>query len=639
MFITAPNSDVGLNINTPPNKEVFLNFGDFDNISGGVIRYKNASDSFHFRTSGSDALNINASGDVDIFGKVGVGVELPKAKLHVDGDTILSGNAIITGRILVGTGVLSPDAQLHVRSTDEVILKLEADTDDTNEDHNPLIQFIQDGGSISSNFGFNGATNTKFTNAIADSFYIENKSSNSSSQNIQFATNNKAQVTITDDDKVGIGTHDPLAKLHVSGNTILSGVLTVTGDIDSPSITSLNTATGDLRNNLLIVSGLIVSNDADLTALNTATGVLNTNVIGLQTATGLLVQKSETGVLLTSGEIQTNIDTAIANLVDSAPGTLNTLNELAAALGDDANFSTTTATSLGNLSTATGVLNTNVLGLQTATGSLKSDISSNDSDIASLQTATGSLKSDISSNDSDISNLQAVTGSFAQTGSSTFGFLNVTGDVGVGTTNPSAKLHVSGDTLLSGNLTVTGNITVSGSILPLNDVVSDIGSPSKRFKDLYLSGDSIFLGETKLFISGDEIQTRRNDVIRRVPLRDNLNQTQNLIVTGNSVFGKTSLSANSFVTETGDFTLGLNHRGATVLLQNPAAMPITCPSALPGHVTTFIAETINTVSFATGVGMSGLNSFGGASDMAGIFAQAQIIYKSSSGAFLGGNIV
>ena len=35
------------------------------------------------------------------------------------------------------------------------------------------------------------------------------------------------------------------------------------------------------------------------------------------------------------------VETATANLVDSAPGTLNTLNELAAALGDDENFSTT----------------------------------------------------------------------------------------------------------------------------------------------------------------------------------------------------------------------------------------------------------------------------------------------------------
>jgi hypothetical protein len=39
-------------------------------------------------------------------------------------------------------------------------------------------------------------------------------------------------------------------------------------------------------------------------------------------------------------------DTAIANLVDSSPGTLNTLNELAAALNDDANFSTTITDSI-----------------------------------------------------------------------------------------------------------------------------------------------------------------------------------------------------------------------------------------------------------------------------------------------------
>lgn len=38
---------------------------------------------------------------------------------------------------------------------------------------------------------------------------------------------------------------------------------------------------------------------------------------------------------------QSDIDTSVANVVDSAPETLNTLNELAAALGDDPNFATT----------------------------------------------------------------------------------------------------------------------------------------------------------------------------------------------------------------------------------------------------------------------------------------------------------
>jgi hypothetical protein len=42
------------------------------------------------------------------------------------------------------------------------------------------------------------------------------------------------------------------------------------------------------------------------------------------------------------------VDAAVAGLVDSAPAALNTLNELAAALGDDASFSTTMSTALGN---------------------------------------------------------------------------------------------------------------------------------------------------------------------------------------------------------------------------------------------------------------------------------------------------
>lgn len=44
---------------------------------------------------------------------------------------------------------------------------------------------------------------------------------------------------------------------------------------------------------------------------------------------------------------KTEVQAAVANLVDSAPDTLNTLNELAAALGDDPNFATTVSTEIG----------------------------------------------------------------------------------------------------------------------------------------------------------------------------------------------------------------------------------------------------------------------------------------------------
>lgn len=45
---------------------------------------------------------------------------------------------------------------------------------------------------------------------------------------------------------------------------------------------------------------------------------------------------------------QTEVETMISSLVNSAPATLDTLAELAAALGDDPNFATTMATELGN---------------------------------------------------------------------------------------------------------------------------------------------------------------------------------------------------------------------------------------------------------------------------------------------------
>jgi cytoskeletal protein CcmA (bactofilin family) len=43
------------------------------------------------------------------------------------------------------------------------------------------------------------------------------------------------------------------------------------------------------------------------------------------------------------------VDTAVANLVDAAPETLNTLNDLAEAIGNDANYATTLTTALGTV--------------------------------------------------------------------------------------------------------------------------------------------------------------------------------------------------------------------------------------------------------------------------------------------------
>ena len=65
-------------------------------------------------------------------------------------------------------------------------------------------------------------------------------------------------------------------------------------------------------------------------------------------ADGRVISPGETSENPNGLATESYVTTQISNLVDSAPGTLDTLNELAAALGDDASFSTTMSTALGN---------------------------------------------------------------------------------------------------------------------------------------------------------------------------------------------------------------------------------------------------------------------------------------------------
>jgi hypothetical protein len=62
----------------------------------------------------------------------------------------------------------------------------------------------------------------------------------------------------------------------------------------------------------------------------------------------LRVNSGATGLEWASSNFATEsyVDTAVSNLIDTAPNTLDTLNELAAALNDDANFATTVNTSI-----------------------------------------------------------------------------------------------------------------------------------------------------------------------------------------------------------------------------------------------------------------------------------------------------
>ena len=83
--------------------------------------------------------------------------------------------------------------------------------------------------------------------------------------------------------------------------------------------------------NFEIKNGLTVAGTERITAAGLVTGTTTT-----QAASDNTTKLASTSY----------VTTAIANLADSAPSTLNTLNELAAALGDDANYATTTTNAI-----------------------------------------------------------------------------------------------------------------------------------------------------------------------------------------------------------------------------------------------------------------------------------------------------
>jgi len=123
----------------------------------------------------------------------------------------------------------------------------------------------------------------------------------------------------------------------VTANTGFTGDLTgnVTGNVS-----------GDLTGN---VTGNVTGDvTGDITSAGTSTfqdvtidGTLNMNAATTATITGLA-----TPVNTTDAATKGYVDQEVTAVIDAAPGALDTLNELAAALNDDANFATTVNTSI-----------------------------------------------------------------------------------------------------------------------------------------------------------------------------------------------------------------------------------------------------------------------------------------------------
>ena len=118
------------------------------------------------------------------------------------------------------------------------------------------------------------------------------------------------------------------------------------GDVNTSAVKIDENSISRYGGGIVTIDGY--TNSADMTtAINTAESNANaytdTREIAITSAYQTYADQAETDAITASNSYA---DTAIANLVDSAPATLDTLNELAAALGDDPNFATTVTNSI-----------------------------------------------------------------------------------------------------------------------------------------------------------------------------------------------------------------------------------------------------------------------------------------------------
>ena len=166
---------------------------------------------------------------------------------------------------------------------------------------------------------------------------------------------------------IGATTAAAVTGTTVTATTGFVGAITggVTGNVTGNLTGNVTgNVTGNLTGNVTASTGTSSFNDV------TINGGLNMNAGTAATITNL-TSPTNSGDAATKGYV----DTSISNLVASAPGTLDTLNELAAALGNDASFSTTVTNSIaaklplagGTMSGAIAMGTSKITGLGTPT--------------------------------------------------------------------------------------------------------------------------------------------------------------------------------------------------------------------------------------------------------------------------------
>ena len=224
------------------------------------------------------------------------------------------------------------------------------------------------------------------------------------------------------DGVIGANTPAAITGTVITANTNFAGNLTgnVTGTVDGvvggttpaavtgTTITANTKFVGAIDGNVTATSGTSTFNNV------TINGTLDMDSTTSQTITGLATPSGSTDAA-TKGYV----DTEVSALVDSAPSTLNTLNELAAALGDDASFSTTVTNSIAaKLPLAGGTMTGDINLDSNSLTNLAAPSGANDAarkayvdtaDALKLNLSGGTLSGDLAMGDNKVTGLAAPT--------------------------------------------------------------------------------------------------------------------------------------------------------------------------------------------------------------------------------------
>ena len=137
--------------------------------------------------------------------------------------------------------------------------------------------------------------------------------------------------------------------------SVITATTKINGPVSADSVIATTVSAGNVFGTFHgSYSGDLTGNVTAGAGTSTFTNMVINGSLDMDAATTATITGLSTPVNASDAATKGYVDTEIAGLVDSAPATLDTLNELAAALDDDPNFATSIASSLGTKLTLTG---------------------------------------------------------------------------------------------------------------------------------------------------------------------------------------------------------------------------------------------------------------------------------------------